>query len=179
MDLQRPESATTKKSSNIFTMTDDELKDHLEFRREVGFGNWGSVWCVRPLWNFGEKATYLWRLAGFSSRRQVMLRCDASTRSRQARAQVQDAYHRCSSQVSVRAINFTGGNATDELIVRRWNEMKIHRHFKNDTHPSIVRFHSFVITPSYALITMYVAPPSPRPLTDATWTGTSSPASSP
>ena len=36
----------------------------------------------------------------------------------------------------------------------RWNEMKVVRTFKNDPHPSIVPFHSFIITPSYALITM-------------------------
>jgi len=38
----------------------------------------------------------------------------------------------------------------------RWNEMKIVRSFKSDAHPSIIPFHSFIITPSYALITMYV-----------------------
>lgn len=38
----------------------------------------------------------------------------------------------------------------------RWNEMKIVRSFKADPHPSIIPFHSFIITPSYALITMYV-----------------------
>ena len=38
----------------------------------------------------------------------------------------------------------------------RWNEMKIVRSFKNDPHSSIVPFHSFIITPSYALITMSV-----------------------
>jgi hypothetical protein len=36
----------------------------------------------------------------------------------------------------------------------RWNEMKIVRSFKNDPHPAIIPFHSFIITPSYALITM-------------------------
>ena len=34
--------------------------------------------------------------------------------------------------------------------------MKIVRSFKADPHPSIIPFHSFIITPSYALITMYV-----------------------
>jgi hypothetical protein len=37
---------------------------------------------------------------------------------------------------------------------RSWNEMKIVRSFKSDPHPSIIPFHSFIITPSYALITM-------------------------
>ena len=38
----------------------------------------------------------------------------------------------------------------------RWNEMKIVRTFKSDPHPSIIPFHSFIITPSFALITMWV-----------------------
>ena len=42
------------------------------------------------------------------------------------------------------------------LLLLRWNEMKVIRTFKNDPHPSIVPFHSFIITPSYALITMSV-----------------------
>jgi serine/threonine-protein kinase GIN4 len=36
--------------------------------------------------------------------------------------------------------------------------MKIVRSFKNDPHPSIIPFHSFIITPSYALITMAYLP---------------------
>jgi hypothetical protein len=44
--------------------------------------------------------------------------------------------------------------AFDSHIQRRWNEMKIVRSFKSDPHPSIIPFHSFIITPSYALITM-------------------------
>ena len=35
-----------------------------------------------------------------------------------------------------------------------WNEMKVVRSLKNEMHPSIVPFYSFIITPSYALITM-------------------------
>jgi len=34
--------------------------------------------------------------------------------------------------------------------------MKIVKSFKLDPHPAIIPFHSFIITPSYALITMYV-----------------------
>ena len=35
-----------------------------------------------------------------------------------------------------------------------WNEMKVVRSLKDETHPSIISFYSFIITPSYALITM-------------------------
>lgn len=39
-----------------------------------------------------------------------------------------------------------------------WNEMKTVRSFGPDAHPAIVRFHAFVITPSYALIEMDFLP---------------------
>ncbi|KAF9568731.1 kinase-like protein [Agrocybe pediades] len=35
-----------------------------------------------------------------------------------------------------------------------WNEMKIVRTFKSEPHPSIIQFHSFIITPSFAIISM-------------------------
>ena len=40
--------------------------------------------------------------------------------------------------------------------------MKIVRSLKPDLHPSIVPFYSFVVTPSYALITMWVYFPAAR-----------------
>ena len=40
------------------------------------------------------------------------------------------------------------------LNEHRWNEMKIVRRLKQDAHPSIIPFHSFIITPSFAIITM-------------------------
>src|SRR5258707_4803601 len=39
-------------------------------------------------------------------------------------------------------------------LTSRWNEMKIVRSLKDHKHPAIIAFHSFIITPSYALITM-------------------------
>lgn len=38
---------TPTTASDIFSITDEELKDQLHFIREIGFGNWGSVWCVQ------------------------------------------------------------------------------------------------------------------------------------
>ena len=40
------------------------------------------------------------------------------------------------------------------LKPHRWNEMKVVRSLKQAPHPSIIPFYSFIITPSYALITM-------------------------
>ena len=40
----------------------------------------------------------------------------------------------------------------------RWNKMKIARTLRDDRHPAIIDFHSFIITPSYALIAMEYLP---------------------
>ena len=37
-----------------------------------------------------------------------------------------------------------------------WNEMKVVRSLGSARHTSVIQFQSFIITPSYAMITMYV-----------------------
>ncbi|KAG8930857.1 hypothetical protein FRC02_003598 [Tulasnella sp. 418] len=109
-----PSSSVT--ASDVFSLTDDELKERLHFIKEIGYGNWGSVWAC------------------FTK--------DAPTREK----------------VAVKLVHREKTPTTAARVRSLWNEMKIHRAFKEDTHPSIVRFHSFVITPSFALITMEYLP---------------------
>lgn len=85
----------------------------------------------------------------------------ANVCSCQVRLPVKDVYYRRSSQVSVRFLSFSW-DATDDWEKRRSNGMNIHRHFKNETHPSMVQFHSFVITPSYVFILYAFSSSSPR-----------------
>ncbi|KAI5123455.1 hypothetical protein M0805_008826 [Coniferiporia weirii] len=47
---------------------------------------------------------------------------------------------------------------TAQRVRSLWNEMKIVRALKQDPHPSIIPFHSFIITPSFAIITMEYLP---------------------
>ncbi|KIO18381.1 hypothetical protein M407DRAFT_83994, partial [Tulasnella calospora MUT 4182] len=103
-------------ASDIFSMTDDELKERLHFIREIGYGNWGSVWSC------------------FTK--------DSPSREK----------------VAVKLVHRSKTPTTAARVKSLWNEMKIHRSFRQDSHPSIVSFHSFTITPSFALITMEYLP---------------------
>ncbi|KAF7299648.1 Protein kinase domain-containing protein [Mycena chlorophos] len=60
------------------------------------------------------------------------------------------------STIAVKLVHRSKTSTTAARVRSLWNEMKIVREFKSDPHPSIIPFHSFIITPSYALITMYV-----------------------
>ncbi|KAG6902526.1 hypothetical protein C0995_015344 [Termitomyces sp. Mi166 len=61
-------------------------------------------------------------------------------------------------KIAVKLVHRSKTPTTAARIRSLWNEMKIVRTFKSDPHPSIIPFHSFIITPSYALITMAYLP---------------------
>ncbi|KAF7298854.1 Protein kinase domain-containing protein [Mycena indigotica] len=62
------------------------------------------------------------------------------------------------SKIAVKLVHRSKTSTTAARVRSLWNEMKIVRAFKTDPHPSIIPFHSFIITPSYALITMAYLP---------------------
>ncbi|KAF8799033.1 hypothetical protein BYT27DRAFT_7202794 [Phlegmacium glaucopus] len=61
-------------------------------------------------------------------------------------------------KIAVKLVHRAKTSTTAARVRSLWNEMKIVRSFKSDPHPSIIPFHSFIITPSYALITMSYLP---------------------
>ncbi|KAF8073913.1 hypothetical protein FPV67DRAFT_774267 [Lyophyllum atratum] len=61
-------------------------------------------------------------------------------------------------KLAVKLVHRSKTSTTAARVRSLWNEMKIVRTFKSDPHPSIIPFHSFIITPSYALITMAYLP---------------------
>ncbi|KIM43002.1 hypothetical protein M413DRAFT_69969 [Hebeloma cylindrosporum] len=61
-------------------------------------------------------------------------------------------------KLAVKLVHRSKTSTTAARVRSLWNEMKIVRSFKSDPHPSIIPFHSFIITPSYALITMTYLP---------------------
>ncbi|RDB19031.1 MAP/microtubule affinity-regulating kinase 4 [Hypsizygus marmoreus] len=61
-------------------------------------------------------------------------------------------------KLAVKLVHRSKTTTTAARVRSLWNEMKIVRTFKLDPHPSIIPFHSFIITPSYALITMAFLP---------------------
>ncbi|KAF8262824.1 hypothetical protein EI94DRAFT_655407 [Lactarius quietus] len=105
-------------ATDIFSLSDRVLAEKLQFVKEIGFGNWGSVWLCRPRISDGADDTKL----------------------------------------AVKLVHRSKTTTTAARVRSLWNEMKVVRTFKNDPHPSIVPFHSFIITPSYALITMEYLP---------------------
>ncbi|THH04511.1 hypothetical protein EW145_g5470 [Phellinidium pouzarii] len=76
----------------------------------------------------------------------------------------------CAPKTNETRTDSTNANVAVKLVFREkkpttaqrvrslWNEMKIVRALKQDPHPSIVPFHSFIITPSFAIITMEYLP---------------------
>ncbi|KAL1742344.1 kinase-like domain-containing protein [Schizophyllum fasciatum] len=135
MDASQPAPGPQPQAdaNDVFHTTDKVLADKLQFVEEIGFGNWGSVWLCRPRHNpRAPGADELSRLQ--SSKMAVKL------------------VHRKKDENEKRTAE------TAARVKSLWNEMKIVRSLKPDLHPSIVPFYSFVVTPSYALITMYYLP---------------------
>ncbi|EIN12938.1 kinase-like protein [Punctularia strigosozonata HHB-11173 SS5] len=62
------------------------------------------------------------------------------------------------AKVAVKLVHRNKSKTASARVGSLWNEMKIVRSFNDDPHPSIVPFYSFIITPSYALITMAYLP---------------------
>ncbi|KAG8734366.1 hypothetical protein FRC11_004372 [Ceratobasidium sp. 423] len=120
-------------SSDIFSLSDQQLSDKLKFVKEVGFGNWGSVWLCEP--RFAEERAMF------------------------------------GSQIAVKLVHRSKTPTTAARVRSLWNEMKIVRALRREAsasgssqdlvgvgHPNVVQFYSFIITPSYALITMQYLP---------------------
>ncbi|KAG2360673.1 hypothetical protein BDR07DRAFT_1411994 [Suillus spraguei] len=117
MTVEAPEP----EANDVFSLSDHLLAERLQFVKEIGFGNWGSVWLCRP------------KSSSSSNKHEDV-------------------------EVAVKLVHRSKTSTTAARVRSLWNEMKIVRSFKADPHPSIIPFHSFIITPSYALITMAYLP---------------------
>ncbi|KAI0357501.1 hypothetical protein OH77DRAFT_1588381 [Trametes cingulata] len=62
------------------------------------------------------------------------------------------------SKIAVKLVHRSKTSTTAARVRSLWNEMKVVRSLKHEPHPSIIPFYSFIITPSYALITMAYHP---------------------
>ncbi|PCH39912.1 kinase-like protein, partial [Wolfiporia cocos MD-104 SS10] len=61
-------------------------------------------------------------------------------------------------RIAVKLVHRSRTTTTAARVRSLWNEMKVVRALKHEPHPSIIPFYSFIITPSYALITMQYHP---------------------
>ncbi|KAJ7758141.1 hypothetical protein DFH07DRAFT_818885 [Mycena maculata] len=128
MEGPRPQEGST----DVFSLSDQDLSDKLQFVEEIGFGNWGSVWLCRP--------------------KQDLASSPDDPVSPSTRVKLQE------TKLAVKLVHRSKTSTTAARVRSLWNEMKIISTFKSDPHPSIIPFHSFIITPSYALITMAYLP---------------------
>lgn len=139
--------------SDVFSLSDHLLAERLQFVKEVGSSIHSSVLLIPfppldRLWKLGQcmalsPKVFLGQGQGYRGRGE-------------ARSPLQNIHH-CRQSTLIVRLPPPSPFSTHPRAHVRWNEMKIVRSFKNDPHPSIVPFHSFIITPSYALITMSVS----------------------
>ncbi|KAI0769137.1 hypothetical protein BD413DRAFT_560042 [Trametes elegans] len=62
------------------------------------------------------------------------------------------------TKIAVKLVHRSKTSTTAARVRSLWNEMKVVRSLKHEPHPSVIPFYSFIITPSYALITMAYHP---------------------
>ncbi|KAI8459430.1 kinase-like domain-containing protein [Phakopsora pachyrhizi] len=118
---------------DIFTITDDVLASQYNFEEEIGYGNWGSIWRV----------TDLHRRTG-------------SSRSKGDRSENNLPQ---SNTLAVKLVYRDKSSGTTAAKIKSlWSEFKILRQFKNNPHKNVLKTSSFIITPSYALLTMCYCP---------------------
>ncbi|KAJ8080316.1 hypothetical protein AAF712_015316 [Marasmius tenuissimus] len=125
--------SSREKPSDVFSFNDDEELTHrLRFIKEVGFGNWGSVWKCEP------RST------------ETLSTGDSFDQSLKRTFAVKLVHRRGEKPEEIKT--------SAARVKSLWNEMRIVRQFKSDPHPSIIPFYSFLLTPSYALVTMAYYP---------------------
>ncbi|KAL8279852.1 hypothetical protein RQP46_007702 [Phenoliferia psychrophenolica] len=112
----RDRSVSSPKGANndIFSLTDTLLAERYQFKEEVGYGNWGSVWLVHPKVDGEPQATKL----------------------------------------AIKLVHRSKNPTSSARVRSLWTEFKCIRALKNTPHENIIEFHAFIITPSYALISM-------------------------
>ncbi|KAI0795218.1 hypothetical protein BC629DRAFT_310764 [Irpex lacteus] len=122
-----PVVGPVQEANDIFSISDQVLADRLQFIEEIGYGNWGSVWACRPKLDPSSTS-------------------DSNSNSPHAPSGERT--------IAVKLVHRSKTPTTAARVRSLWNEMKVVRSLKHEPHPSIIPFYSFIITPSYALITM-------------------------
>ncbi|OCH84370.1 kinase-like protein [Obba rivulosa] len=139
-----PPPSPPREATDIFYITDQVLADRLQFIEEIGQGNWGSVWLCRPKpESSGVHNGPVPKIAvKLVHRRQASQVPEDEQSDGQTLPPLPDQP------------SDSFKKTTAARVKSLWNEMKIVRSLREEPHRSIIPFDSFIITPSYALITM-------------------------
>ncbi|KAH8925848.1 kinase-like protein [Atractiella rhizophila] len=123
------------KKNDIWSWTDEVLASKYEFCKEIGFGNWGSVWQCRLKPGPSPLADDTLRL----SSPEPTLNLSQPVKA-------------------LKLVHRTKTPTTAARIRSLWTEFKVIRRLKEvgdgKGHRNVVKFEEFVITPSYAIIVM-------------------------
>lgn len=125
--------ATAAHSEGVVALQDAELSHLFDFVKEIGYGNWGSVWKCKPR---PERHRHSHERLGLAS--------------------AAGGGSGAPGIVAIKLVHRREDEHTPhQIIVQRvralWGEMKIIHGLRREPHPNIIRFEAFVITPNYAL----------------------------
>lgn len=142
---------TSNREPTVLSLSDEALSEALTFHKEVGYGNWGSVWlCTRKT----SRPTS----APVPPRKVAVKLVHRSTRSTTTTARIQALWNEVKVLNSL-PISGSGGAGG----AGSWEEGAPAK----NAHPSIIAFEAFVLSPSYALVTMaYCERPMPVGITE-------------
>ncbi|KAK0535224.1 hypothetical protein OC842_002390 [Tilletia horrida] len=140
-------SSTAQQNSGVYSLSDEQLADRLHFEKEIGHGNWGSIWTVQP-----RHPTSLTphlpatTLAAKLCHRQRTAPSNARVRSLWNEFKVLKAVGSApwpKNRNPRKASLSVGPGGRGRVMVQ-----------PPAGHPAIMRFYEFLITPSYAVILM-------------------------
>ncbi|BGP20225.1 hypothetical protein JCM10213_005921 [Rhodosporidiobolus nylandii] len=112
-----PRGADGRSPEDVHSWSDATLAERYQFIEEIGYGNWGSVWKVKP------------KLEG------------------------PDAAHR-----AVKLVHRSKNPTSSARVRALWTEFKCIRALRTFPHPNLISFREFIITPSYAIVSMAYHP---------------------
>nr|XP_019013084.1 CAMK/CAMKL protein kinase [Kwoniella pini CBS 10737]OCF51865.1 CAMK/CAMKL protein kinase [Kwoniella pini CBS 10737] len=134
-------SSITSGTDDIFCLTDQQLTDGFTFIREIGFGNWGSVWLCKP-----KHHKHLLNQGRLSTNERAIVKLGKKS--------ILTAGSGAGGKVAIKLVHRSKTPTTAARVRALWGEMKIIRSLRHEPHPSIIQFEAFVITPGYALVIM-------------------------
>ncbi|KAE8208503.1 hypothetical protein CF327_g7083 [Tilletia walkeri] len=140
-------AALAQQNSGVYSLSDEQLADRLHFEREIGHGNWGSIWTVQP--RHPDSITpHLpsTTLAAKLCHRQRTAPSNARVRSLWNEFKVLKAVGSAPwpKDRNPRKASLSVGPAGRGRVMVQ----------PPAGHPAIMRFYEFLITPSYAVIIM-------------------------
>ncbi|KAK4698616.1 hypothetical protein P7C70_g7657, partial [Phenoliferia sp. Uapishka_3] len=150
--------ASPKGANDIFSLTDAVLAERYQFVEEIGYGNWVRMAANR------ERITTDAGCGGSPAGERL----DVSPQD-VLNARAQDCSQACSpikepnlfcsrsqplDRIQVSSRSRASSQASPTHLVPYLLSARCIRALRDLTHPNIIDFHSFIITPSYALISM-------------------------